>query len=163
MSDALQFMQAGIPRPVAALNGSAVLPALFTNIPSSSSLASGAINARVVQPGALTAATLATILNLSGKGVISFLACASVDATARTHRIKITLDGTVIFDATSASVSSLLAYCPVIGSIESLSDTYSTASVIPEPMYFNSSLLVEYASSLTETNKTNIAYKYYAR
>lgn len=162
MSSLSQFAGGGAPIPAGTLNGTAALPFIFTDL-DLSPLTSGSINARSVQPGAVTAATLATILSLSGKGVISFLACGSVDTTSRTHRIKITLDGTVIFDATSAAVTNIHNYGAVIGSIVTLSTTQRHVSVVPEPIMFNTSLLVEYASSLSETNKTNIAYKYYAR
>lgn len=157
------LLGSGIPRPAGTLNGTASLPVLISDIPSTSPLASGAINARVVQPTISSGGSLVTILSLTGKGVISFLACAPVDATSRTHRFKVTLDGVVIFDVTSTATSAIAMVCPVIGGIVSMSNTYSTATVVPEPIFFNTSLLVEYTSSLTETAKTNVAYKYFAR
>ena len=115
---------------------------------------------KTVLSGALTANTLATILSLSGTGVVSFVAAESVDATSRTHRIKITLDGVVVFDATSAAVATVQAVCPVIGAITNATGT-ATSVVTFEPLAFNASLLIEYASSVTETDKSAIGYRYY--
>ena len=160
MSSLSQFGGGGIPLPTAAFNGAAALVGYTTSV--SRPLQNGLVNAKSVVTGALTAATLSTILNLSGKGVISFLACNSGSATGRTHRFKITLDGTVVFDATSASTGNTSAYFPVIGYCTDLvAASFITAH--SEPIYFNTSLLVEYASSLSETGLTDIAYKYYAR
>ena len=111
--------------------------------------------------GALTAATLVTALSLSGQGAISLLGCAGVDTTSRTHRLKITLDGVVIYDATSeAFLSSGFALMAVGGFVPSAS---SFATPIYEPLVFNTSLLVEYASSVTETAKSIVFYRYVAR
>lgn len=161
MSVLSQFSGGGIPRPAGTLNGTAALSPQITDIVAATGLA--AVNAKTALSGALTANTLATVLSLSGKGVISFLACAPVDATSRTHRYKITLDGTVIFDATSGATNSTQHYVPVIGALLNLSSTYSVYSIVPEPLFFNTSLLIEYASSVSETDKTRHAYKYYAR
>lgn len=109
--------------------------------------------------GALTAGTLATVLSLSGKGAISFLACGGVDVTARTHRLKVTLDGVVIYDGTTASTTNSGAVLAVIGSFAPSATT--TPVIVFEPLVFNSSLLVEYASSVTETAKSVIAYRYF--
>lgn len=109
--------------------------------------------------GALSAGVLATVLSLSGRGAISFLACSGVDTTARTHRLKVTLDGVVIFDATTASTSNAGSVLAAIGFF--IPSSTVNAAPIFEPLVFNSSLLVEYASSVTETAKSIIAYRYF--
>ena len=114
----------------------------------------GRQGAKEILSGALTAATLATALSLTGGGILSFLTIFSVDATARTLRMQITIDGTVCFDSTSASLSSANTGSLIIGSI---SDTgYAVDREIP----FNSSLVIKIASSLTETNKIGIGVRY---
>lgn len=109
--------------------------------------------------GALSAGVLATVLSLSGRGAISFLACSGVDTTARTHRLKVTLDGVVIFDATTASTLNAGSVLAAIGFF--IPSSTVNAAPIFEPLVFNSSLLVEYASSVTETAKSIIAYRYF--
>lgn len=111
--------------------------------------------------GALTAATLTTALSLSGQGCISLLGCFGVDVTSRTHRLKVTLDGVVIYDATSGSfISPSVALVAIGGFIPSAT---INATPVYEPLVFNTSLLVEYASSLTETAKSIVFYRYVAR
>ncbi len=149
----------GAPRPTGTLNGTAAIK----NIPSATAkaIATGFTPAlKVVLSGATTAGVLKTILSLSGSGVISALAVESIDATSRTHRIKITLDGVVIFDATSAAVASTSVICEVLGCVAN--HTASATSVVTfEPLAFGSSLLIEYADSLTEADGAYIAYRYY--
>ena len=108
---------------------------------------------KVTLTGALTANTLATVLSVTGSGVINYIAASSVDATARTHRLKITIDGTIVNDSTSASVSTANSGISPIG-------FSSGAVVIWDAIPFNTSLLVEYASSVSETAKTNIYTTY---
>ena len=163
MSTLLQFTGGGAPIPAGVLNGTAVLRSLVTDAATNGPLTTDALNAKTVATGALTANTLATILSLTGRGTIDFLACQSVDATSRTHRMKVTLDGVVIFDATSSAFGSVARYCPVIGSVVNLSTAAAHMSVIPQTIMFNTSLLIEYASSVSETAKSYIAYNYYAR
>ena len=111
--------------------------------------------------GALTAATLVTALSLSGQGAISLLGCAGVDTTSRTHRLKITLDGVVVYDATSDAFTTAGSCLMAIGGFTPNASTF--ASPLYESLVFNTSLLVEYASSLTETAKSIVFYRYVAR
>ncbi len=104
--------------------------------------------------GALVAGVLSTVLDLSGPGVVSFSACASVDATARTHRLKCTIDGVVVFDFTTASVSAANRGIYLVGTI--VGAGFPGLSLVP----FNQSFKLEYASSLTETDKTNHFFQY---
>lgn len=112
------------------------------------------VNAKEILSGALTAATLATVLNLTGGGVISYLSIFAVDATARTLRLQLVIDGTTVFDSTSASNSTADRGSLIIGS--QASSGWPAEYAIP----FNASLVVKIASSLTETNKIGIGVKY---
>jgi len=115
-----------------------------------------------VLTGAQTAGALATVLSLSGKGVISFLAVSSTDATSRTHRCKVTVDGVVVFDGTSVPVATANAH-QIIGNFGYDTTNVANFRVTFEPLTFDSSLLIEYASSVTETAKTTISYRYMPR
>lgn len=148
----------GAPRPTGTLDGTSAFRRAISAI--GNALKDGWTPVKVVASGSTTAGVLGTILSLSGAGVVSFLAVESVDTTSRTHRIKITLDGTVIFDATTAAVMSTAHIQCAIGSIAPVVSTAS-AIVTFEPLAFNTSLLIEYASSLTESNGGYIGYHYY--
>jgi len=98
--------------------------------------------------GALTAATLKTMLNVTGSGgVMPFLSVATVDATARTMRIVVTVDGVAVFDRTSASFSAFPRGALLAG-VPASSNAYTL-----EPIRWTTSLKIEIASSLTETDK----------
>lgn len=106
--------------------------------------------AKSTQSGALTANTLAQIINIAGSGGIFWqLSYINIDATARTVRVKITIDGVVILDVTSGSSSTANYGAHFAG----IGTTVSNSIIIP-PLKFRSSFLLEVASSLTETNKT---------
>lgn len=109
--------------------------------------------------GTLTAGTLATVLSVTGKGALTYLGIQSMDATSRTHRVRITIDGAVVFDATSAAHATANGAAYVHGHY----NDQSKQKIEGVPLLYGSSLLVEYASSLTEENKTRLAYTYYVR
>jgi hypothetical protein len=116
---------------------------------------------KVVNTPALTAGVLSTILSLTGRGAINFLAGQPGNTTVRTHRFKVTLDGIVIFDGTSTATNSASRILNVIGQV--YNPATATSVVIPEMLTFETSLLIEYASSLTETGQTSIGYRYFSR
>ena len=162
MSDAQQFLSGGVPKPSGLINGTSQLPYTYTEGAAPLLyVISGYLKSTAT--GSLTANVLAEVLNVSGRGVLSFLACASGNAASRAHRFKVTLDGIVVFDATSVVLASQQAYFPVVGQLVPLSQTYSTFSAVPEPIFFDKSLLIEYASNNTEVGQTQIAYRYYPR
>ena len=107
--------------------------------------------------GALTAGVLSTVLSLTGSGAVSFLACTGVDTTSRTHRFKLTVDGVEVFDGTTIATTQAHEGILLIGSLVSIS---SFSVPIHDPIPYNSSFLLEYASSLTETGKTDFGYVY---
>jgi hypothetical protein len=111
--------------------------------------------AKDVVTGVLIANTLSTVLSITGSGVVNFLTAQSVDTTARTHRLKITIDGVVVSDNTSASVAAVNKGIAAIGLIG-----LSAGGPVIDQIPFNSSFLAEYASSVTETGKTIISYVY---
>ena len=104
----------------------------------------------------MVASTLKTILSVAGGGSIDFLAAWVADATARTLRMRITLDSTVVYDFISASAATVSNGAVFIGGGNNNASNIAN----PQPLAFNTSLLVEMASSLTETDKFSIGYRY---
>lgn len=103
--------------------------------------------------GALTANTLATLLSLTGAGVVNFLAFADTDGgvATRTMRAQVVIDGVTVWDYTSASLVS-----PTSGEgVLIIGGVYAE-----EQIPFNSSFVVKVASSLTETDQQTLYYKY---
>lgn len=99
--------------------------------------------------GSLTADTLKTMVSHTGRGRVNALVIYAKDNTSRTLRCKLTVDGVVVFDATSDAVVSPGFGMIVIGGA-------ITNSVEFQPIDYQESLLVEIASSLTETDKVAI-------
>ena len=110
--------------------------------------------AKTALSGTVVANTLVTALSHTGSGVIGYFAAYSADATSRTHRVKITIDGTVVFDATSAAVTAVNTGVVAIGF------GVASSSFTVDPIPYSTSLLVEYASSLGELNGTTFGYTY---
>ena len=117
-----------------------------------------AAGATAALSGAMTAATLKTALSITGRGRINWAALYCNDATARTLRMKITVDGAVIRDFTSASIST--AYIGFVGLGGGFFSGAAAAGVFYQPVRFGESLLIEIASSVTETDKATFAYAY---
>jgi len=108
--------------------------------------------------GALTANTLATATGLgqvTGSGKIKFLSFATADTTSRTLRLKLTIDGTSVFDATSSATTTSGAGIHAVG----FSDAEGTPFQV-DGIFYNSSFKVEIASSLSETDKCNVFIVY---
>lgn len=120
---------------------------------------SGLSNSRSALSGALTAATPKTMLSLSGvSGLMSLCALVSADSTARTQTLKVTCDGTVVYSAAIAtSAVNVGQYACGVGGASSSGGSISSPSL---PIKFQSTLLVEITSSLTETNKLTLYYDY---
>ena len=111
---------------------------------------------------AVTADVLTTILSLTGSGVIPLLALQSTNATVRSHRIKVTIDGNVVFDSTSAALNTTSVTADVYGVLIPVYNSGSLVSMTysPDNIGFRKSLLIEYASNLSETGGALIAYRY---
>ena len=109
--------------------------------------------------GVNTANALATILSISGAGCVNFVSAYTVDTTSRTVRLKITVDGVVIFDATSAAINSTASGIVGIGSYASAGGGVEIPQF--QPVVFKASLLVEVATSVaSETSKITTAINY---
>ena len=112
-------------------------------------------NAKVVASGALTAGVLSTVLSITGPGQCPLLAMTTADGTARTLRMQVVCDGITVFDSTSASIALNNKGGIVAGSCDTSGRVIDGA-----PIYWNSSFVVKIASSLTETDKIDVAYRY---
>lgn len=132
---------------VHAYSTSGVAPAIVVNAVSVS-------GAKSVLSGALTAATLKTILSVTGQGCLTLAAVYLDVAAAQTLRAKLTIDGVVVFDATCATTSTRYDGFAVVGS------SAAGSVYLPETVFFNSSCLFEIASSVTGTDKLMACYKY---
>ena len=112
--------------------------------------------ARTALSAALTANTLVDLINESGSaGEVSHLGIAVVDGTPRTLRVVVIVDGTTIFDFTSAS-----GFVRVDGIyLAGTKDPLSSGSL--PPIRYTNSIRIRYASNLTETAKftTYLAYQ----
>ena len=108
--------------------------------------------------GPLSAGALATVLSITGRGSANVIGAYAVDSTSRTIRLKVTVDGSVIFDATTGVINTSLYGLMAIG----FSGNSGGSPSLPlfQPIPFRSSLLVEIASSLPETNKIETAFNY---
>lgn len=114
--------------------------------------------AKRVLSGSLTANTLKTVLSLSGQGIVNYLSFFSLFNITRTMRCKVTIDGNVVFDSTSAPFSSYDGGF-VIGAASPVPSGAAAISLEQIPYY--NSFVVEVASSLTETDNmaVDVIYK----
>ena len=107
--------------------------------------------------GVCTANTFKTVLTLTGKGRLNALKFNAADATARTNTIRITIDGVVAFNGSQATTTTN-HYAAVGATVSG-----TTSSLIFQPVDFNTSLLIEYRTTITETNKATVSYNYELR
>ena len=113
-----------------------------------------------VLSGELTAATYKEMLSVTGAGMIDLAGVQAVNATSRTLGLKIIIDGVTVFDAVSAACTTTGAVQWALGRNTMLNGaSWTTASDIPA--YFSKSLSISIKSSLNETNKVKVIYKYY--
>lgn len=127
---------------------------ISTNGWSSTAIVTTRADVKAILSGALTANTLATLLTVTGGGVVNLLTIKTVDATARTLRIQVIIDGATVLDSTSASISIGDQGGIAIGGV--VGTGYQSSDEVP----FNTSFVVKVASSLTETDKIAIGVKY---
>ena len=105
--------------------------------------------------GAPGADTWMTALDVSGPGIIKAIACTTEDATPRTISLRITVDDTVVFNATSDSISTAEKGLVAFGCVDAYDYIIQTGNEV-----FNSSLKVEIKQSLNETDKIKAIYAY---
>lgn len=115
-----------------------------------------AATGKEVLSGALTANTLATVLSLTGPGEVPLLTSYTKDATVRTVRTVVIVDGVTVFDSTSASIGVANRGAIVAGELAGTSGAYYVTQ--GNPIRFSVSLVVQQASNLTETDKIALAY-----
>jgi len=126
------------------------------------SMSGGAVSyGKTTNTGALTAGVLSSaLINISGTaGELTSLYMTTNDATARTMRMEVVADGVTVFDSTTASVAAIGSGFWAVAN----GQVTSSIDVTTNPIVFNSTLTVKVASSLTETDKTQISYSYATR
>jgi hypothetical protein len=113
-----------------------------------------AAGATTAASGTVSAGVLKTALSVSGKGCLNWGAIYSTSATSKTLRIQITIDGTVVRNFTSSSVN-----VANTGYVFCGTGFYSASasSAAFQPLFFKTSLLVEFADSTAETNGLTFA------
>lgn len=111
-----------------------------------------------VSSGALTAGVLAQVLNVTGPGVLEYLSVINKDATSRTLRIKLVIDGVTVLDATSAALTAVGTAC-LVGAVSWTSGA-SPIAVALGAIPFRTSCVLYVASSLTEAAPFTIQYVY---
>jgi hypothetical protein len=90
--------------------------------------------------------------------VFQFLRVIASDATARTLRAQIIIDGVIALEGTTGSIATAGAGVQLIGQVGGASNNPVPAmEIIP----FNQSFELKVASSLTETDRFDILHKYY--
>lgn len=107
--------------------------------------------------GALAANVLATQISVSGAGVISFLRVVMANLTARSIRCRLTLDGVVVFDATSAVSSGNQFAMGVVGAVAMVTSNLvnPVAAMEFDSIPFSTSMLFEVCSNIAETGMLN--------
>jgi len=126
---------------------------LFTASNTSTTITNVEITNILTLSGAMTANTAKTMLNLSGQGgKIPVLAVRTKDATARTIKLHVTLDG-YLTTITSNSISG--ANVGIIACGQIMAAGLSEG----EPLKWKTSILVQIESNLTETDKIELIYK----
>ena len=120
---------------------------------------SGALGgSREVLSGALTANTLKTILSVTNSGQCQLLSAYSKNATSRTVRLVVKVDGSTVFDATSSALVNAGRGLVAAGAAGYDGSTPYYIAQGGNPIRWNSTLEVQIASSLTETDNVAIAY-----
>ena len=112
---------------------------------------------KTILSGALTAGVLKELLNISGAGVLLFLSAAVMDTTSRQITLKLTIDGTVVFNAQTEAITVAGRGPVAVGSV----DAAANKDIAYESVPFNESLVVQVASTLSETDMVAIYVRYW--
>ena len=120
-------------------------------------VAPSATGGATIASGALTAGVLAQVLSVTGSGEVPMMGLLTADATLRTIRLQVIVDGTTVFDATSGNIASNATGIFAAGA-QIASSGPSLGTVNDVPIRFSQSLVVNIASSLTETGRQNFIY-----
>lgn len=139
------------------IGGAAAVTSMVSALSTGTSLvftnAAQGANAVTALSGAMTAGTLKTAYQASGKGRVNFFAVGVNDATSRTVRVRITVNGVVVFDKTSGAITFNGQAVVAIGGVSSASGN----PVVLQPIDYTNGVLIEIASSVTETDKLTTA------
>lgn len=108
--------------------------------------------------GALTANVLSTPVDVTGSGIIKFLSLHVKDTTSRTIRLKVTIDGIVVYDITTAAITTSFNGINPIGAFSYAGGSWALQF---DSLIFNNNYKVEIASSLTETDKLSVVTYYH--
>lgn len=115
-------------------------------------------NASSTLSGAMTADTYKDIISVTGSGVLNIAAVRPADNTARTVTLSVMVDGVEIWNqaqATSSSSTTLLGVGEYAG-LDGGSIPFVTGEMIP----FNESMKIRVKSTITESDKLTVFYKY---
>lgn len=112
----------------------------------------------VTASGAVTAGVLVPILSARGSGVLRRLYVTAIGGTPKTVGFRIVRDGVEIFNGNSANVTAGKTSI-LVG--QAVYDTGSQAiSILNEEIAYKHSLVIEFRSSVSETNGANIGYRH---
>lgn len=144
-------------RPIANINRQ--LPTISAGSPNSADGAT--IVAIPANSGIGGADTLQTVLSVTGKGALSFFGIQTTNTTSRILRVKITLDGVVVYDSTNTAGVTTGRWAVAHGS-SGVANGYPL--VEGTPLIYNASLLCEVASNLSDAASwANAGYVNYLR
>lgn len=116
-------------------------------------------NVKTLAAATLVAATLQTALTIpSGRGTLNICHAQTSNATSKSVRLKVTIDGRVIFDSTSSVATN--SAVTAVGFLTINENSTPTYMITGQPIAFKSSLLVEVASSATEATGINTMVNY---
>lgn len=117
----------------------------------------GSYATKEILSGALNAGVYKTVLSVTGAGFVDVLAAISNTGTARNIGLRLTIDGTVVHQ----KVVDGSGYGGQMAVGVFSTTTYSSAST--QRIEFNSSMLVEVSSNLTETDGVKLKIIYGTR
>jgi hypothetical protein len=114
-----------------------------------------AVGLNTASSGSLSAGVFSTVLSRSNSaGFLHHFTAYTNDATSRDMSLKITIDGVVVFNDTYSSISAS-------GTGYLISGVRSESSAARMPLLtWTNSILIEWASSLTESAKFTTQYMY---
>lgn len=109
--------------------------------------------------GAMTAGVPKPMLSISGSaGEMPYLQVGTIDATSRTVRLRVTVDGQTspyAFDSITGPITTASLGIMAAGNRSS-----TVISPWSTPIRWTNSLVIEIYSSLTETDKLYVGYRY---
>lgn len=120
--------------------------------------ATSAQNASEILSGALTANTLASVPGFpkTGRGRLNLLTVFTKDATSRSLRAQVIVDGVTIFNPPASDlITNIGSGIVPVGVV-----TAATGALEMQPIDYQASLDIKVASSRTETDKVAIGINY---